>query len=75
MTEDLLRRVCGEFLEMPGLCLTRPQAQRLWGLDQPTCDEVLSFLVSAHFLCKAENGSFARVSDGPIKVPNWQLSA
>jgi hypothetical protein len=31
---DALRRVKGEYLEMPGLRLTPAQAQRLWGLDR-----------------------------------------
>ena len=35
--EQLLRRICVEYLEMPGLQLTRPQAQRQWGLDDHTC--------------------------------------
>ena len=29
--DELVRRVRGEFLEMPGLVLTFPQAERLWG--------------------------------------------
>ena len=36
-TDDVLRRVQGEFLEMPGLRLTEPQARRLWGLDAASC--------------------------------------
>src|SRR5262245_7291557 len=35
--ESLLRRIEGEYLEMPGLQLTREQAQRLWVLDCDTC--------------------------------------
>ena len=31
---ELLGRIRGEYLEMPGLKLTLAQAQRLWGLDQ-----------------------------------------
>ncbi len=34
----LLQRVRAEYLEMPGLKLTAPQARRLWGLDCATCD-------------------------------------
>ena len=34
----LLRRVRGEFFEMPGLGLTVDQAQRLWGLERNTCE-------------------------------------
>ena len=34
---DVLQRVQGEFLEMPGLRLSEPQARRLWGLDAEQC--------------------------------------
>jgi hypothetical protein len=34
---DVLRRVQGEYIEMPGLRLTIAQAQRLWGLDRAVC--------------------------------------
>jgi len=33
-----------EYLEMPGLDLTKPQIRRMWGLDVATCDEVLDAL-------------------------------
>ena len=39
--EDVLRRIQGEYIEMPGLRLTVAQAQRLWGLDRAVCDAVL----------------------------------
>ena len=32
--DGFFQRVQGEFLEMPGLRLTQPQACRLWGLDR-----------------------------------------
>ena len=32
--QDVVRRVRGEFLEMPGLRLTAQQARRLWRLDE-----------------------------------------
>jgi hypothetical protein len=35
---ELLRRIRAEYLEMPGLRLTAPQAQRLFGLDSETWD-------------------------------------
>ena len=38
-------RVRAEFMEMPGLRLTPPQAARLMGLDQATCDAVIEALV------------------------------
>lgn len=58
--EGLLRRICGEYLEMPGLRLTRLQAQRLWGLDGQTCANLLEFLVEVEFLRLTGDGRFAR---------------
>lgn len=60
--DDVLRRVRAEFLEMPGLRLTRAQARRLWALDDALCDAVLSALVDARFLVESRNASFMRVS-------------
>jgi hypothetical protein len=56
----LLRRVRGEYLEMPGLRLTPIQAQRLWSLDRSTCEWVLNALVETNFLVQTRDGSFAR---------------
>ena len=60
--DDLLRRVQAEFLEMPGLRLTRAQARRLWALDDTLCEAVLSALVDARFLVQSRNASFIRAS-------------
>ena len=35
---ELLVRIRMEFLEMPGMRLTRSQAHRLWNLNQIACD-------------------------------------
>ena len=64
--ENILRRVRGEFLEMPGLRLTSAQAQRLWGLDRATCDKVLAALVNAKFLNRSRDGQFLRSGSGPL---------
>lgn len=58
---EVLRRVQSEFLEMPGLRLTEPQARRLWGLDSAWCQAVLDALVDAKFLFKTRNGAFMRI--------------
>jgi hypothetical protein len=58
--EDVLRRVQGEYIEMPGLRLTTAQAQRLWGLDQAACDALLTTLVDAKFLFRTRDGAFMR---------------
>ena len=60
-TEEVLRRVQGEFLEMPGLRLTEPQARRLWGLDAASCTALLGALVDAKFLFRTRDGAFMRV--------------
>jgi Fic family protein len=62
--ETLLNRIRGEYLEMPGLRLTRPQAQRLWGLDTDTSVRVLHELVELKFLMCAADGAYVRLSDG-----------
>ena len=68
-TEDALRRVRGEFLEMPGLRLTAMQARRLWGLDAGSCDALLAALVDAKFLFKTREGAFMRVETStPMKA-------
>ena len=67
--DEVLRRVQGEYMEMPGLCLTEAQARRLWGLDKSACDALLSVLVDAKFLFRTRNGSFMRVDTAtPVKA-------
>jgi len=66
--EDVLQRVQGEFVEMPGLCLTAAQAQRLWGLDRELCEKLLKALVDTKFLAQRRDGSFMRVDGGPNRV-------
>jgi hypothetical protein len=72
MTNDILQRVRGEFLEMPGLRLTPPQAQRLWGLSEPTCLRILEFLVDARFLCRTAHGGYARLTERRVSCPRPQ---
>ena len=57
---SLLARIKGEYLESPGLRLTTPQAQRLWGLDDTVCRQALEELIDAHFLTRFPNGSIGR---------------
>jgi hypothetical protein len=75
-TEEVLRRVQGEFLEMPGLRLTEAQARRLWGLDAASCDALLGALVDAKFLFKTRDGAFMRIEHGqPLKATMRRKSA
>jgi hypothetical protein len=63
--DDVLQRIQGEYVEMPGLRLTAAQAQRLWGLEQDVCDALLGALVDAKFLVQTRDGAFVRV-DGAV---------
>ena len=67
--EQLLRRVRGEYLEMPGLKLTLLQAQRLWAMDEQTCGEILDSLTEVRFLHRQHDGTYARLFDGPVAFP------
>jgi Fic family protein len=69
LQKDMLQRIRGEFVEMPGLRLTAAQAQRLWGLERPTCEELLRKLVNDNFLSQTRDGSFIRTDGGPQRMP------
>jgi hypothetical protein len=56
----LISRVRSEFLEMPGLQLTLPQAARLWGLEQHACRRIIDALVTASFLRWTPRGTVVR---------------
>jgi hypothetical protein len=74
ISHAVLQRIHGEFLEMPGLRLTCRQAQRLWGLDEATCHELLEFLVEEKFLSRPGPGSYARVTDGYAECPRPRMA-
>ena len=58
--QEVVRRIRGEFLEMPGLRLTEQEARRMWRLDETACEAVLGALVDARFLAKTRDGAFIR---------------
>jgi len=69
-TDDVLKRVQGEFLEMPGLRLTEAQARRLWNLDAAACRALLDALVDSQFLFRTRDGAFMRIEHArPLRVP------
>jgi hypothetical protein len=59
--DEVLQRIQGEYIEMPGLCLTAAQAQRLWGLERDVCNALLGALVDAKFLAQTRDGSYVRL--------------
>jgi len=73
--DEILRRICGEYLEMPGLRLKQEQAQRLWGLDRARCAQLLRVLVESGFLCRYPDGGYGRSSDGVVSLPAFQANA
>jgi len=50
----IVARVRAEFAEMPCVRLTRPQAQRLFGLPADICDRVLGGLGEGVLACGAD---------------------
>jgi hypothetical protein len=58
--EAVLRRVRGEFFEMPGLRLTPAQATKLWGLERDACRRVIDALIDASFLRWTASGAITR---------------
>lgn len=62
--DALLRRVRGEFREMPGMRLTFEQAMRLWDLDRQACAAILDGLIAARFLQKDAFGRFRLAHGG-----------
>jgi hypothetical protein len=60
-----VRRVRGEFEEMPCLRVTAAQACMLFGLPDRVCDWVLARLVSDGFLGRTSNGEYVRQTTAP----------
>jgi hypothetical protein len=59
--QDWMRLIQAEYLEMPGLHLTKAQIQRLWRLEPLMCDTLLDRLVAADFLRKTNREAYVLV--------------
>ena len=59
--QDLVIRVQGDFLEIPGLTLTLVDAERRFGVDPTTCDAVLGLLAEANVLTRNGDGAYTRL--------------
>jgi hypothetical protein len=57
---DWLELVRSEYLEIPGLCLTKPQVQQMWGLDAATAEALLAALVDVKFLRCTNQKTYVR---------------
>jgi len=53
-----------EYAEMPGLHLSKPQAQRLWNLDATSTELIFGSLEAAHFLKRMPNDIYIRADIG-----------
>ena len=63
--QSAVARIRTEYLDMPGLKLTRAQVQRLFQLDGPTCDSAVTQLVAEGFLRSASDGLYIRFERAP----------
>jgi hypothetical protein len=61
---DWIALIQAEYQEIPGLHLTKWQAQRLWGLDTVTCDTLLETLERAKFLRRTPRDGYVWTSMG-----------
>ena len=61
--EDWLMLVRAEYVEMPGLSLTKPQVERLWGLDAVTSEALLAAPIDVKFLRRTVGDAYVR-ADG-----------
>jgi hypothetical protein len=65
----------GEFLEIPGLRLTKDQIQQLWGLRADACTRVLEALLSQRFLQLTADGHYVHGPFGgtPPRAPQGEI--
>jgi hypothetical protein len=61
---DYLQLIRAEYLELPGLRLTKPQVQRLWGLDPVASEALLSALIDVKFLRRTHQDTYVRADVG-----------
>jgi hypothetical protein len=60
----LCELITAEYIELPGLSLTKPQMRRLWSLEAGICDALLDTLVDARVLWKTPTGTYVSVRAG-----------
>lgn len=55
-----IRLIRSEYAEMPGLHLSKRQAQRLWNLDARSADALFDALETSHYLKRMPNDMYVR---------------
>lgn len=53
---DIVERMRGEGLDVPGLRLTGTHARRLWNLDRRACQQLLHRLVEDRLVSRPDEG-------------------
>jgi hypothetical protein len=71
MLNSCLAGIKGDYRELPGLRLTKPQVRRIWALDDADCDVVLNALQASHFLRLTPCGLYV-LADAE---PDWLVCA
>jgi hypothetical protein len=61
---DWVRLIELEFAEMPGLHLSKRQAERLWNLDSRTADIIFDALEASSFLKRTSTNMYTRANSG-----------
>ena len=61
--DHLIHLIAGEYREMPGMRLTRPQFCRMWRLAAAECEEVVRELVARDYLSEGPDGRLGRRTD------------
>jgi hypothetical protein len=57
---EWLQLIRAEYLEIPGLSLTKPQVQQMWGLDPVTAETLIAALVEGRFLRCTNQQTYVR---------------
>ena len=58
--EQWADRIRAEYVEMPGLALTKRQMRRLWRLDASICDAIVDSLIASKFLYQTHDQTYMR---------------
>jgi hypothetical protein len=61
---EWVRLIQAEYAEMPGLHLSKRQAQRLWNLDAGSTDVIFTALEASNFLRRMPNDIYIRADVG-----------
>ena len=61
---DWVRLIQSEYAEMPGLHLSKRQAQRMWNLDAQSTDVIFGALEASNFLRRMPNDVYIRADLG-----------